>query len=297
MDVSIIIVNYNTRNLTLQCLNSLYKTTNDINFEVIIIDNASSDDSVVQIEKYFPQVILIKSKKNLGFGKANNLGAKLCNGKYLFLLNSDTILINNTILHFFNYMENNIDKSIACCGASLIDKNKKPTISAGNFPSLIQEFSDLGFYKFYRNYYINKLSPGYIIPIDENKIKEVDYISGADIFIHKNVFMRLSGFDSDYFMYFEETDLFLRLKKLNLKSVILTSEKIIHLEGGSLINSNKININKIKLIYKSKSLYYRKNKGLLQTYIMKYINIFYYLLRPHLYLNVLKNIISIIIYS
>ena len=97
MDVSVIIVNYNTSALTLQCLHTLYEYTSGVSFEVIVVDNYSSDDSVSLIEKNFPQVTLLKSDVNLGFGRANNLAARQARGKYLFLLNSDAIVISNII--------------------------------------------------------------------------------------------------------------------------------------------------------------------------------------------------------
>ena len=119
MEISIIIVNYNTCDLTLQCLQSVYEKTVDVGFEVIVVDNASSDNSVEMIKKMFPQVKIIESVENLGFGKANNLGVKYANGDYLFLLNSDTILISNVIFEFYRFMQKS--PQIAACGGNLID--------------------------------------------------------------------------------------------------------------------------------------------------------------------------------
>ena len=93
MDVSIIIVNYNTKELTLQCLNSIFKQTIKIEYEIIVVDNASVDGSQKIIKEYYPKVILIENKENFGFGIANNIGAKYAQGKYLFFLNSDNITL------------------------------------------------------------------------------------------------------------------------------------------------------------------------------------------------------------
>ena len=101
--VSIIIVNYNTKQLTLNCLKSIYEYTKDIDFEIIVVDNASSDGSVEAIRESFPIVNVIGSNENLGFGRANNLGAKYAQGKYLFLLNSDTLLIENSIKKLYDF--------------------------------------------------------------------------------------------------------------------------------------------------------------------------------------------------
>lgn len=108
MDVSVIIVNYNTKQITLNCLESIFEHTKGIEFEVILVDNASSDGSVEAIEEYYPMVQVIKSEVNLGFGRANNLGVQMAKGEYLFLLNSDTLLLNNAIsifLYFFRYYQ------------------------------------------------------------------------------------------------------------------------------------------------------------------------------------------------
>ena len=107
MDVSVIIVNYNTVELTKQCILSIYNQTKDVNFEIIVVDNNSEDNSVKIIENNFPQVILINNSDNIGFGRANNLGVEIAKGKYIFFLNSDTILLNNAIKIFVDYMRKN----------------------------------------------------------------------------------------------------------------------------------------------------------------------------------------------
>ena len=97
IDVSVIIVNYNTKDLLRDCINSVIEQTKNISFEIIVSDNGSSDGSIEMLKAEFPKVIILNNKENLGFGKANNRGAEISNGKYLFLLNSDTVLLNNAI--------------------------------------------------------------------------------------------------------------------------------------------------------------------------------------------------------
>lgn len=107
MDVSVIIVNYNTKDLILNCIQSIYEKTKDLTFEIIVSDNDSKDDSIKQISSQFPEVKIIENKKNLGFGMANNEGFKIAQGKYVFCLNPDTILINNAIKFLYDFMEHN----------------------------------------------------------------------------------------------------------------------------------------------------------------------------------------------
>ena len=201
MQVSIIIVNYNTKDITLNCLKSIYEHTTGIDFEIIVVDNASSDNSVEVIKAIYPLVKIIESNENLGFGRANNLGAKYAQGEYLFLLNSDTLLIENTLSALYTFMKDRDSENIGACGVSLLNRQQQKTISAGHFPSLLQEFSDIGFRHLYKNYYNNNLSLAFSIPKDGD-VREVDYICGADIFIKKELFNELKGFDEDYFMYF-----------------------------------------------------------------------------------------------
>ena len=105
MDVSIILVNYNTKELTGDCIKSVYELTRDISYDIFVVDNASSDGSVQMIKEEFPAVKLIESPENLGFGRANNLAIKQSEAKYCFLLNTDTVLVNNAVKILFDFME------------------------------------------------------------------------------------------------------------------------------------------------------------------------------------------------
>ena len=124
MDVSIIIVNYNTKDLLKECIDSIYEQTKEITFEIIVSDNGSSDGSIEMLKNYFPSVIIIENNANLGFGAANNRGLKIAHGKYIFYLNSDTVLLNNAVKCFFDFWEQASDKdSIGAIGANLLNEN------------------------------------------------------------------------------------------------------------------------------------------------------------------------------
>ena len=128
IEVSIILVHYKTLELTTNVIKSIYKKTKEVIFEIIVVDNASNDGSIEKIERKFKnQIKIIKNNENVGFGRANNIGVKEAKGKYIFLLNTDTILINNAIKILFEFIEKN--KKIAVVGGNLYTKDLKPAHS------------------------------------------------------------------------------------------------------------------------------------------------------------------------
>lgn len=246
MDVSIIIVNYNTKQLLADCLTTVFEKTRDIAFEVIIVDNASTDGSERYIKKRFPNMKWINSGENLGFGRANNLGAKCASGKYLFFLNSDTLLLNNAIRIIFDYAESRQHEKIGTLGSWLLDKKGNPNNSFGFFRCATNEI----------NYLLGK----YQLPTtnDITKEKDVDYITGADLFIKKRLFEGLDGFDKNIFMYYEETDLQYRIALRGLSRKVIPGPRIIHLEGGSFEN-NGLSFKRFLMAQTSYNYYLRKN--------------------------------------
>lgn len=237
MDVSIIIVNYNTKELTRNCLKSLFERTKDISFEVIVSDNGSNDGSIEMIKSKFPQVVLIENNANLGFGAANNRGLKIAKGKYIFYLNSDTVLLNNAVKIFFDYWENFPEKEqIGALGCVLQDENCNLIHSGGEFPkykSVCKErFSEV--VHSYAKYILLKFYLEKLYQFSRKEIKseqvipgEVDYVTGADLFMLNDNF---AEFDERFVLYYEETDLQMSLRKSTGKKSFLISEpKIIHL--------------------------------------------------------------------
>jgi len=283
MDLSFIIVNYNTTVLTLACIGSVYQFTQDNKFEVILIDNASADRSILEVKTLYPDVIFLECPENVGFGRANNLGITHAGGKYVFLLNSDALLISDAASVFFKFMEEDRHRQVGCCGAALIDSDGHDQISYGNFPSFREAFSALGFLKLYPNYYRTKLSSG--VKNDSDKTRAVDYICGADMFLRKTVLEETGCFDTDFFLYFEEVELSRRIKKAGYLSVILPKVKIIHYEsaslGGSLLNNEKA-----KFLAKSRHIYFRKSQGVLSAMLINKV----YALQALVFLIVKKNL-------
>lgn len=257
IDVSIIIVNYNTFQITKNCIDSIYEHTKGICFEVILIDNNSKDNSY----SFFSQdnrIIYLYQENNWGFGKANNIGYKRAKGKYLFLLNSDTLLKSNAIKEFFDFMEKS-SLNIACIGTMLKDINGKYTTSYNSFPTFwtgFEWFTVLG--PISRKLNIIKEHNKEVI----SETKEVDFVSGADIFMKKEIADKYNLFDPDFFMYFEETEMQYRYRKLNYKNYIYPIPQIIHLDGYSSKQSgNSTFFKKNIILLKSYYLYLEKCKG------------------------------------
>lgn len=261
MDVSVILVNYNTCRLTIEAIGSVYKLTKRINFEVIVVDNNSFDDSEKEIKKNFPNVIFIKNEKNIGFGRANNIGMNIAKGKYLFLLNTDTYLLNNAIELFFDFMEKVENSDVAVVGGHLYKPNGDWSVSSGRFPNFKLFIKGSFWRHFYKKEFYNNevYNP---IPINNDHPYEVDYVSGANLFIRSEIIKRVGGFNKSFFMYFEETELTLRINKMipSSKIMVFPQANIVHIGQGSTLESLKST--KFKLLYlKSKSLYFKFQNG------------------------------------
>ena len=245
MDVSIIIVNYKTPDLVIDCIKSVKEKTQGLSYEIIVVDNDSQDGSLEQIEAAFGKSIqIIDSGSNLGFGKANNLGAQYATGKYLFLLNSDTVLINNAIKILFDYIEAHQDVGVV--GGNLYTEELTPSVS---YDSEFDEIADIkakaswhrivcdlvvrqidrriknAKYRQHRIYgkYFNF----------SNRPKSVAYIFGADMMIRKQIFDQVQGFDKRFFMYSEEEEMTWRIQQQGYKSVNVPDAKIVHYNGSS----------------------------------------------------------------
>lgn len=278
MDVSIILVNYNTCKLTIEAIASVYEFTKKINFEVIVVDNASKDDTLQEIEKKFPEVIILKNPKNIGFGQANNLGMEIAKGKYIFLLNTDTYLLNNAIELFFDFMEKKENINVAVVGGQLYKPNGDYSVSSGTFPNFKLFIKGSFWRHFYaKDFYNNEIQQQ--IQVDNINPYEVDYVSGADYFVRKEIVKKVGGFHKSFFMYFEETELTLRILRRvsNAKVMVLPQAKIVHIGQGSTLES--IKSLKFKLLYlKSKSLYFKfqnGNRACAMVYIRGLVTIFF----------------------
>ena len=236
MDVSVIIVNYNTKELILDCIKSVIEKTQNIDYEIIVADNNSVDNSVIEIKNNFPSVKVIELKENIGFGRANNECIKVSNGKYIFCLNPDTLLINNAVKILFDFMENNSD--CGACGGNLYDKNMSPCYSFGYGDDIISLFFRKTILKWlYRP--IFRQIKDYEKNKNKSLIQEVNNITGADIMLRKSLLDKIGCFNEKFFMYFEETELETRIKRAGYKIFFVPDSKIIHLEDKFRNNKHK----------------------------------------------------------
>ncbi|MDP2632350.1 MAG: glycosyltransferase family 2 protein [Candidatus Curtissbacteria bacterium] len=255
IDLSVIIVNWNTKKLLQNCLISIYRFTKHINFEVIVVDNGSKDGSAEMVSKKFPQVKLIPNRDNFGFTKANNQGIKAAIGEYILLLNSDTYLIENSLKKLVEYA-----KSLNNFGALaplLLNEDRSTQQSVGFFPHLPQIFWWMSF--------IDDLPGGSILRpyhVDHNSFykheRQVDWITGAAFFTAKEVIQKIGGLDEKIFMYGEDVELSYRIKKAGYNVYFSPQTKIVHIARGS---SGKITKNAILGEYKSTIYFYQKHKS------------------------------------
>lgn len=257
ISVSFIVVNFRTPDLVLRCVHSIQEHTLDQSYEIIIVDNASGDDSAEKLAG-LPGVTFIANPNNAGFGVANNQGAKSARGKYLFFLNPDAYLLNDAVGIFSAFMNKQENQSVVCCGGHLMDEEGNAQMSHGNFPSLLEVFSQIGFHRLYPSYFEKKLSIS--LRNDSDDIKQVDYVLGAGMFVRAEIFKMVGGFDNQFFLYFEETELAYRLKKAGYEFVLVPQAKIVHFEGG-FDKDGVPNYAKIKWFAESRQLYFNKTKG------------------------------------
>lgn len=249
MDVSVIIVNYNTHVLLKNIVESLYEKTINISFELIIVDNNSTIRPSDYLTSYDKGIVYIDLDENIGFGRANNEGIKIAKGRNILFLNPDTILLNNAVKELCDFLDKNRD--VGACGGNLYDEFLLPTISYEmNFPSIFYECNLI------TGKMLEKMRYG------KNRIHNlsgepisVAYISGADLMVKRTVLDKVGGFNPLFFMYYEETELCWRISKEGYKIKSIPSAQIQHLEGKSF-SEEKINKVRLDMMYSGRNIFY-----------------------------------------
>ncbi len=253
IDVSVILVNYNTKQMTSECIASIKEHTKRNSYEIIMVDNASKDGSVEFIRNAHPDVRVVINTDNEGFGRANNKGASVACGKYLFILNTDTLLRNDAIAEFVDFCEKN-GETTGAVGGWLIDGKGDDSLSAAYFTTLKNASED--YWVLLKNKFRkNKFKcEKYIINPSSEAVKDVEVVIGADIFVRKSIFDEVGGFDPDFFMYHEEMHMCHKIIQKGYKNYIIKGPEVIHLCGGS----SKENINKTIMMDRSLFIYFKK---------------------------------------
>lgn len=250
MDLSVIIVNHNTLPLTRRCIDSLYALTQKRLFEVIVVDNASTDGSQRELS-HDERIIFLPLKQNEGYGRANNRALRIALGQYILFLNPDTRLLNNAAEQMVALLEQRRD--VVACGANLYNEKLQPMLSFRPFlPSLFSEVDSLlcGLpqrLRWGRNRYFNHSTTE----------RRVSYITGADMMVRRIALDKVGGFNEEFFLYYEDTDLCRRLATQGTL-LSLPSAHIQHTEGGSFIHSRR-QTRRILLSEQGRECYFRLN--------------------------------------
>lgn len=272
MVLSIIIVNWNTRNLLQDCLSSILDSDLNFKYEVFVVDNASKDGSVEMVQEHFPMVKVTANEINLGFSKANNQAIKRSSGKYILLLNPDTTVKSCTLAKMVSFMDNH--KDIDILGPKILNPDETVQFTcARNFPNLCLEFFNVS--KLDRKFPKSKLFGGYLISYwNHLNSREIDLLSGACMLIKKEVFKDIGLLDESFYMFYDDVDFCYRAKRKGYTIYYYADVSIIHYGGGSC-KDNRISMQRIKFIsYQTMYKYYCKTRNRVYAEIVRFMMLF-----------------------
>ncbi len=264
MDLSIIIVNYYNSHILGDCLQSVNRTIQKIQFEIIIIDNSSKDEGLASILKRYPSAQFINNSKNVGFARANNQGAKVASGDFLLFINPDTIVAEGAIESMQDYIRS--DSSIGIIGPKVLNSDQTIQYSCRKFPTIWS-----GLFNRYslmtRLFPNNRYSRDYLmLDYDHNSIRSVDWISGCCMMTPVSVFKRVNGFDENYFLFIEDVDLCQAIKKIDLRIVYFPNSKIFH----KISSSNSRSTLRI-IIKRHQGMIYYNQKHRKTNFLIRYL--------------------------
>jgi GT2 family glycosyltransferase len=257
IDVSIVIVNFNTLEYTIQCIESIDENPPDCNYEIVVVDNASWDNSADHLEQRFDYVNLIRSNENRGIAGGNNLGIVSGTGRYVLLLNNDTIVIRGSIDRTVEFLDEHPEA--AGVGGQLLNEDGSFQSGAYHFPSLWQDLliaTKIG--QLIHSYYPS-LPPS-------RGIHEADWLSTAFMLFRRDALESVNHVDEEFFIYSDESDLQYRLKKVGWKIYFLSDVQTIHF-GGKSLNPWR----RRKMVYRGYLLFYRKHYEVWKEIILRLI--------------------------
>lgn len=260
MDISIIVVSFNTKGLLLDCLASIFETVNGISFEVWVVDNNSTDGTVEAIRERYPDIKIIKNTKNLGFAAANNQAFRQMNGDYALLLNTDTVLTNGAVQELFDFMEVNPEAGMAC--GQLLNLDGSSQNSIANFPTTLTLLSNETLLRILLPKKFPSKRRGYVSPL------KIDSCIGACLMARKKAMDDMGLFDERYFFFFEETDWAYRMKRGGWAIYLVPTAKIFHAQGKTVGSNLHARI----MFYRSRYLFFKKWRP--HSYPLFYLVIF-----------------------
>ena len=277
MDISVIIVNYNVRYFIEQCILGIIDASKNLNIEIIVVDNNSTDTSFQFLQENYPQIKLIANKINVGFAKANNQGVKIASGKYVLILNPDTVIAEDTLDKIFEFAERKTNLGIL--GVKLID-------GSGNFLPESKRGIPTPRVSFKKLFGISTTQTGkyYAAHLNEDESGIVDILVGAFMFLQKSIYKEVKGFDEDYFMYGEDIDLSYKVLNKGYQNYYFPETKIIHYKGESTTKD----IVYLKYFHNAMKIFYQKHFKLNKVYdfLMNFGIELWYLLKYFKYKSV-----------
>lgn len=254
-DISIILVCWNNASYLEECLHSLYESKLTSNFDVIVVDNGSSDGSQQMLGEKFPQVKIIQNMSNLGLGKASNQGIAASEGRYVLLLNNDTKVNGPSLDAMVNFLEE--EPSAAAVGGKLLNPDGSIQACYNKFPSLLEEFliaTRLG----------EMLWKGYPANVSNEQVRSVSWLGSACLMLRRKALDQIGLLDESYFIYGDEVDIQYRLIKAGWKVYYLPQVTTVHYGGRSMDHWRRR-----KMVNRGKMLFFQKNYGPVRTYLLR----------------------------
>jgi GT2 family glycosyltransferase len=280
MDVSIIIVAWNVRELLYNCLKSVYEQTRGIEFEVIYVDNASKDGSVEMVRKEFPEVKILENETNEGFIGANNRGIKVAKGRYVLLLNSDTLILDNAIAKIVKFADSHPRAAVVGCRVLNPDRTLQRTCF--KYPSALNMFlSSTYLYKvFPRSKFFGRERMTWW---DFNYEREVDTVCGCFSLVRRKAIEQIGLMDKRYFVYGDDPDWCFRFRKKGWKIIFTPEAEIIHYGG----QTTKRMVDEFKLqLFGSKLIFVKLHSNFLEFYLACFFTGIFFLLRSPYWFSV-----------
>ena len=275
MDISIVIVSYNVAEYLDRCLESIRKEMRR-QHEIIVVDNGSSDDSLLVVKAKHPRSIIIQNGQNRGFAAANNQGFQKASGKYVFLLNPDTLVLEGSVDKLADFMD--WHPEIGISGPRNLNPDGSLQMNCHHFPTLTGVLWD---YLQFRRYFPRSRIFGreHMTYWDYDDTREVDWITGSSLMIRKEILNELGGLDEGFFMYSEECDLCYRARKAGWMTAFIPEAAIIHFGGQSALAEKEFNLQDRMILehfFQSRYYFFRKHYGRLREVGLKIITVIYY---------------------